>query len=337
MITIADIAARMQISTATVSNALTGKGRVNEEKRKAIITVAQEMGYDFSRIRSSHARKNIVVITEQIGITFCDRIVQGICSAATEHHAQVTIYNMNILTLIDWRFNPPMDLLRQEAQKLFERLDSSCMGLIYVSQYPRDLSNFLPALPVPVICTYAYTGNGVPCINYDDQQGAFLATSHLASLGRKRIAMISGVVDSIPMTKRFAGYQRALIHAGLDFSLDYVRIGRWNEFSGEQAMEELLNLPVPPDAVFCQSDYIAIGAMRAVTKAGLRIPEDIAIVGFDDIDAACMVTPQLTTIAPPHVEIGQEAVHKLMRILDKADDGKPSIKLECWLLKRDSA
>lgn len=337
MTTISDIAARMNLSTATVSNALTGKGRVNETKRREIIAIAREMGYDFSRIRASHARKNIVLMTEQIGINFCDRIVQGICSAAAEYNAHVTIYNLNILTMTDWHATPPLDLLQREAQKIFDRLDPSCVGLIYVSQYPRNLTQLLPAMPFPVICTYAYAENGIPCINYDDQQGAFLATSHLASLGRKRIAMISGAVDSIPMTKRFAGYQRALIHAGLDFSLDYVRIGSWNETSGEQAMRQLLELPVAPDAVFCQSDYIAIGAMRAVAAAGLRVPEDIAIVGFDDIDAACMVTPQLTTIAPPHVEIGQEAVHKLMRILDKADDGKTSIKLECWLLKRDSA
>lgn len=102
-------------------------------------------------------------------------------------------------------------------------------------------------------------------------------------------------------------------------------------------MKQLLALPDRPDGVFCQSDYLAIGAMRAVHEAGLRVPEDIAIVGFDDIDAAIMVDPRLTTIAPPHVEIGQEAVKKLLRVIENKDDGNNSVKLKCWLLKRDSA
>ena len=337
MITIADIARATQLSTATVSNALTGKGRVNENKRKEIISVAQRMGYDFSRIRSGCAQKNIYVITEQIGITFCDHIVQGICSAAAAQGIQVVILNMNILTISNWKASPPMALLRQEAQKLFDRLDSSCLGLIYVSQYTRDLTGLFPAFPFPVICAYAYADGCVPCITYDDRHGAFLATSHLISLGRKHIAMISGTVDSIPMTKRFAAYQRALVQSRLSFSLDYIKIGTWTEFAGQDAMEQLLHLSPLPDAVFCQNDYIAIGAMRSIKAAGLRIPEDIAVIGFDDVDAACLVDPQLTTIAPPFVEIGQEAVRKLMGILNKSDDGRLSIELPCRIIHRQSA
>ena len=139
------------------------------------------------------------------------------------------------------------------------------------------------------------------------------------------------------MTKRFAGYQRALVQAGLSFSPEYVCIGSWNESSGYDAMKQLLALPERPDAVFCQSDYLAIGAIRAVREAGLRVPEDIAIVGFDDIDAASVVDPKLTTIAPPHVEIGMEAVHKLFSIVNKTDDGNNNVKLSCWLLQRGTA
>lgn len=338
MITIADIARRMQLSTATVSNALTGKGRVSDERRKEILAVATEMGYDFTRVRAALPRlKSICVIEEQAGITFCDRIIQGVCSAAEELGAQVTLFNMNILTMVDWNYNPPPELVRRVLQKTCKRLDSSSMGMIYVSQYPRDMTNLMPRLPFPVICAYAYTDGGIPCINYDDQQGAFLATSRLASLGRKQIAMISGAVDSIPMTKRFTGYQRALIKSGLAFRPELVRVAGWNETGGRAAMEQLLMLPQRPDAVFCQSDYLAIGAMRAIRAAGLRIPEDIAVVGFDDVDAASLLDPPLTTIAPPHVEIGQEAVRKLFHIVDKTDDGSCNIKLPCRLLARDSA
>ncbi len=338
VVTISDIAGRMQLSTATVSNALTGKGRISEQRRSEILDVAREMGYDFTRIRGSAPKqKSICVIEEQAGITFCDRILQGICTAADKYNAQVTIYNLNILTMTDWSSMPPPKMLQETLRKTCGWLNSSYMGMIYISQYPRDMTSLLPRLPYPVICAYAYTNDGIPCINYDDQQGALLATSHLAKLGRKRIAMISGVVDSIPMTKRFAGYQRALVQAGLSFSPEYVCIGSWNESSGYDAMKQLLALPERPDAVFCQSDYLAIGAIRAVKEAGFRVPEDIAIVGFDDIDAASVVDPKLTTIAPPHVEIGMEAVHKLFSIVNKTDDGNANVKLNCWLLQRGTA
>lgn len=339
MVTIAEIAQKLGLSTATVSNALTGKGRISEARRGEIVEAARQMGYDFSRLRAVMPnQKNICVIDEQIGVTFCDRIVQGICSAAEDAGLHVTIINLNILTATNWTFNNPSpELLRRYMHDVSSRIDTSYMGVIYVSQYPRDMTDQLPRLSMPLICTYAYTTDGIPCINYDDQHGAFLATSHLSSLGRRRLAMISGAVDSIPMTKRFAGYQRALVHAGLPFRPEYVALGNWNENGGYYAMKQLLALPDRPDGVFCQSDYLAIGAMRAVHEAGLRVPEDIAIVGFDDIDAAIMVDPKLTTIAPPHVEIGQEAVKKLLRVIENKDDGNNSVKLKCWLLKRDSA
>ncbi len=337
MTTISDIARETGFSTATVSNALTGKGRVNESRRKEIVRTAREMGYDFSRIRTGAQRRNVAVIIEQIGVPFCDQIVQGLCSEAAANDLAPTLYNLNLLTQSGWKQNPPADLVTAEERKVLSRTEASCIGMIYVSQYTRDLGNLLPVLPYPVICAYSYTSGRTPSVNYDDQQGAFLAVSYLTSIGRRHIAMISGLVDSIPMTKRFAGYQRALIQAGLTFSPSDVRVGSWTTESGEKEMEALLARPDRPDAVFCQNDYIAIGAMRAVRKAGLRVPEDIAITGFDNVDAAGLVDPALTTVAPPYVEIGRESIRKLVRILNKTDDGNSSIKLPCTLIRRGSA
>lgn len=337
MITIADIADAMHLSTATISNALTGKGRVNENRRREIIAVAQQMGYDFSRIRSGCTQQNIYVIVEQVGITFCDKIVQGICNVAEQEGMRVTVFHLNILTKSNWEPTPSMTLLKREVQKYFDLVDSSCVGLIYVSQYIRDLSGLFPVFPFPVICAYAYARDGIPCVNYDNQHGAFLATSHLISLGRKNIAMITGVVDSIPMIRRFSAYQQALVQARLRFVLNNVVIGSWSVQSGKDAMEQLLKLTPCPDAVFCQNDYIAVGAIRSIHAAGLRVPEDIAVIGFDDVEAAELVDPQLTSIAPPFVEIGEEAVRKLMRILRKEDDGCLSIELPCRIVCRQSA
>ncbi len=337
MVTIADIACQTGYSTATVSNALTGKGRVSEDRRKEIRAAAEAMGYDYSRIRAGQSRKSIAVVIEQVGVCFCDRITQGVCQAAEEKGFSTTLYNLNLLIQTDWKQNPPQGLVKAEFRKVLNRLDASCLGLIYVSQYTRDVSGLFTALSVPVVCTYAYTSDGIPSINYDDQHGAYLATSRLASIGRRQIAMISGFVDSIPVTKRFAGYQRALIDAGLIFSPDYIKIGDWTPESGESEMEKLLAQSPRPDAVFCQNDWMAVGAMRAVKKAGLRIPEDIAIAGFDNTDVSEATDPPLTTVAPPHTEIGREAVAMLAQILNKSIGGKENTRLPCGLILRGTA
>ena len=322
MVTIADIAGKLGYSTATVSNALTGKGRVSEKRRKEILEAAESMGYDFTRIRSGQRTRSIAVVVEQIGVCFCDRIIQGVCAEAEDKGFCVTLYHLNLLNRTGWKQNPPQHVMKAELQKALDRLDDSCVGMIYISQYTRDLSGLFTALPVPAVCTYAYANDGVPSVFYDDQQGAFLATRHLASIGRKRIAMISGLVDSIPMTRRFAGYQRALIEAGLTFSPDYIKIGSWSIECGEREMKNLLSLRPCPDAVFCQNDWIGIGALRAVKQAGLRVPEDIAIVGFDNLDVSETSDPPLTTISPPLTEIGREAVKKLMQILNRDSAAK---------------
>lgn len=336
MTTITDIARALNLSTATVSNALTGKGRISEVKRKNIITTAQEMGYDFNRIRAHKQVKKICVLIEHVGVVFADSILEGICSAADELDYTVVTYNMNLMAKTSWDMNPSAETVREIAQRCIDKLDASALGLIYVSQYPRDITGVLPRLPFPVVYAYAYANEPIPCVNYNDQQGAFIATDHLISLGRKRVAMISGHINSIPMTKRFTGYQRALIQSSLAFDIGLVRIGHWSSASGKEAMQDLLSMPQPPDAVFCQSDHIAMGAIAAIREAGMRVPEDVAIVGFDNMEFGWWCQPSLSTIAPPCIEIGQQSFGKLVSILDNRDNGEMSVKLDCKLIKRES-
>lgn len=336
MVTINDIAQKLGLSTATISNALSGKGRVSEDKRRQIIDAASEMGYDFSRIRSVPARRTVAVFVETLSIVFCTKITEAICRGAETAGLHVNLYNLDIL-YPGGDINPPREHIREKLARIVAQLDPTTMGAIYVSQYPRDVTGIMPPLPCPVAYAYCYTGDGAPSVNTDDQQGAYMAVRHLLDLGKKRIAMVSGPINSIPMTKRFSGYQRALIDAGMSVDLRLVKLGDWDVGHSCEMMNELLRLDERPDGVFCQSDHIALGVCQAIRRAGLAIPEDIAVVGFDNYDFAAFVSPALTTIDQPLDEIGRTALRQIQAIADKQPLESRKVLLDARLVIRRSA
>lgn len=335
MVTIADIARATGLSTATVSNALSGKGRVGEVRRRQVLDTARAMGYDFRRIRAAEPRRRVAVIVESLSSMFCVKIAEGICRAAADGGYQVRVHNVDLLRNAS-NFNPSRACMEAALGQVLPQLDDGTLGAIYVSQYPRDLTGILPPLPFPVVYAYCYTSDSAPSVNTDDQQGAYIAVQHLLSLGRRRVAMVSGPINSLPMTKRFSGYQRALIDAGMDVNLDLVKLGDWNTSYSRDCMRELLSLGSRPDGVFCQSDSIALGVCRAIREAGLRVPQDIAVVGFDNYDFAALVSPSLTTVSQPLHEIGGTAFSQLRRILDKRGVEENSILLKATLVRRES-
>lgn len=335
-VTIADIAGKLGLSTATVSNALSGKGRVSEAKRKQIIDTAKAMGYDFNRIRTVSPRRTIAVFVETLSIFFCVKITEGICRAAEFNGYQVALYNLDILYPVN-DINPPREKISDKLKQIIDQFDSTTVGAIYVSQYPRDVTGIMPPIPCPIVYAYCYTNDGAPSVNTDDQQGAYIAVQHLINLNKSSIAMVSGPINSVPMTKRFSGYQRALIDAGMSLDLEKVKLGDWDIRHSCEIMMELLRENPGIDGVFCQSDHIALGVCRAIRNAGKRIPRDIAVIGFDNYDFAALVSPTLSSIDQPLDEIGREAFSQLHRLVEKQDIKVNNILLEARLVVRESA
>ena len=335
-ITIADIAGKLGLSTATVSNALSGKGRVSEAKRKQIIDMAKAMGYDFNRIRTASSRRTIAVFVETLSIFFCVRITEGICRAAEFNGYQVALYNLDILYPVN-DINPPRERISEKLKQIIAQFDSTTVGAIYVSQYPRDVTGIMPPVPCPIVYAYCYTNDGAPSVNTDDQQGAYIAVQHLINQNKLSIAMVSGPINSVPMTKRFSGYQRALIDAGMSLDLEMVKLGDWDIRHSCEIMMELLRENPGIDGVFCQSDHIALGVCQAIRNSGKRIPRDIAVIGFDNYDFAALVSPTLSSIDQPLDEIGREAFSQLHRLVEKQDIKVNNILLEARLIVRESA
>ena len=336
MITINDIALALDLSTATVSNALSGKGRVSDANRQMIIDKAREMGYDFGRLRITSQRKTVAVFTESLSVPFCAKIAEGVSRAAEYAGYRAVLYNLDLLYDND-DYNPPKERVRSRMEDILRGMDRNISGALYISQYPRDVTGVIPSAPFPVVYAYCYTNDGAPSVNTNDQQGAYIAVQQLISLRKKRIAMISGPINSIPMTKRLSGYQRALIDAGLPVDLRMVVTGDWDIERSRERMEQLLQLDPRPDGIFCQSDHIALGVCRAIRRAGLSIPGDIAVVGFDNYDFASFVSPSLTTIDQPLEQIGRVAFDQLRKTAEREELETRNILLDARLIKRESA
>jgi LacI family transcriptional regulator len=171
----------------------------------------------------------------------------------------------------------------------------------------------------------------------DNVSGAIEAVRHLASLGRTRIAFIGGCGPERASADRRLGYESALGDLGLESRPDYALHAHWNHGEAHERTRELLALPEPPDAIFCASDRMAIGTLLALEEAGLRVPEDVAVVGFDDSDLARLVTPRLSTVRQDMIGLGAAAVEAMIQILEHPDQAPPTSVLPTELIERESS
>ena len=187
----------------------------------------------------------------------------------------------------------------------------------------------------PLILHGRLNGCSLPCVDVDNLAGAYRATKHLIELGHRRIAFIPNAPSFYSGTQeRFTGYKQALAEHGLPFRPELVEQATFLPKTGQEAMERLLHLPQPPTAVFAASDVMALGAMNAIHAAGLRIPEDIAVVGFDDIFLASYALPPLTTVRVPAYGLGWTAATTLISVIE--GDRASSVTLETEMVIRQS-
>ena len=193
-------------------------------------------------------------------------------------------------------------------------------------------------IPIVIIDAefYGPVASMVGIVQSDNSAGAELAVNHLFGLGRRRIATITGLPYTSAGAKRLAGYRNALEGLGLPYREEYVVEGDFTHLSGCSGMRALLKLSEPPDAVFAAGDLMALGAMRAVHDSGLRVPDDIAMVGFDDIRFASFSVPALTTIRQHKEKLGATACEVLIELIEGRMTKPPSLTLPVELIVRES-
>lgn len=308
--TMKDVARLAGVSVQTVSCVVNGTGSISTRTRQRVLRAIDELNYRPDPIaRSMRTRQ-----TRLIGLLVLDItnpvhsvIAEAVESAAHANGYKVILYNVS---------NSP----ERERESLEAVAEGLVDGLVIVNSVDRERTlRFLAEeeiLSVLIDCQSDFT---VPTVMVDNVQAGYVATEHLIRLGHRRIAHISGSAPMIISQQRLEGYRRALADHGLTYErVVYLMKASWDwDFgSGYRAMRELLEGDPRPTAVFAASDQMAIGAYRAIVEAGLRIPQDISVVGFDDIEAAAYATPPLTTIRQPFTDMAASAVATLLRLMD---------------------
>jgi DNA-binding LacI/PurR family transcriptional regulator len=310
-ISIKDIAKAMNISYSTVSRALNNSPRVKQETRRQIQIMAAEMGY----LPSAVARSLVMRRTNTIGIVvtkitdlFFAEVIQGIEETALNAGQNV------ILTNSDGKPDRELAAIQNLRER---RVDGIILVAACADQESKRRLFTSTGFETPiVIINNVHREHFGYSIETDNLGGGRQATRHLLDLGHPRIAHITGPISEWDAVERQAGYEQALQEAGLSVDPALIVYGDNRPEGGWQAMQQLLTLPHPPTAVFCYNDATALGATRAIYAAGLRIPQDISLVGFDDIDLAPFFQPPLTTVAQAKREMGALAVQMVLDLLN---------------------
>jgi LacI family transcriptional regulator len=209
--------------------------------------------------------------------------------------------------------------------------------LMGVDRDDPEVAELVEAADVPLIgVDLDVSGPRASYVSSDNVGGARLAVRHLHDLGHRRIATIAGPQDSKPGADRLVGFRAELHALGIESHSEYEQIGDWYTESGEQAMRSLLALPEPPTAVFAAADLMAVGAMKAARDAGLGVPGDLAVVGFDDIQLASLFNPALTTIHQDKIGLGRAAARALLEQIENPDLTPAALTLPVELIVRAS-
>ena len=326
--TMKDVALKAKVSTATVSRALMNPDKVSQATRNRVEKAAREVGYlpqPMGRNVKRNESRTILVIVPDICDPFFSEIIRGI---------EVTAANHGYLVLIG-------DCAHQNQQEktfidliITKQIDGM---LLLGSRLPFDASiEEQRNLPPMVMANEFAPELELPAVHIDSLTAAFDAVNYLYEQGHKRIGCIAGPEEMPLCHYRLQGYVQALRRCGIMVDPQYIARGDFTFEAGSKAMQQLLDLPQPPTAVFCHSDVMALGALSQAKRQGLKVPEDLSIIGFDNIDLTQFCDPPLTTIAQPRYEIGREAMLLLLDQMQGQHVGSGSRLMDCELIIRGS-
>jgi LacI family transcriptional regulator len=321
-----DVATLAGVSTKTVSRVVNNQGEIKEATRQRVQDVIDKLGYRPNFLARSlvHQRTNTLAVVAW-GIEYFgpSRTVVGIEQQAAELGYSLFL---NLLSEPDASSHE-----RVMNDFIAHRVDGILWAVPEVGNNRTWIkSDRLKQLP-PMVFLNMATQPGFAIVSVNNQNGGRRATQHLIEQGRRKVGIIAGPQKWWEARERYLGWKSTLEQAGLKPSPSLVVESDWSAAGGEQAMYQLLTQEPDIDAVFASSDQIALGAMRAVHASGRRIPQDLAIVGFDNIPESAFFGPPLTTVYQHLIDAGRIAVQNLHRMIEVHRDGKESVDAEVTL------
>jgi LacI family repressor for deo operon, udp, cdd, tsx, nupC, and nupG len=326
---IVEIAKRAGVSPATVSRALRGLNHVNEKTRVKIVEAALQLDYpvrpDLISSKDRVKTNTIGVIAPFLSRWYFSQAIAGVEQALREAGFDLLLYNF---AQIDARERVLMQ------KKLVDKVD----GIIVISLPPSEKEfDRLLNLGIPV-SLLGVASNRCSSVSIDDVAGAKLATQHLIDMGHREIAIMSGqkepAYDFKVANQRLRGFKEALAENGIDFQPHFEILSDFTSTTAALAMEEFLRRKKLPTAIFCESDEMAFGVYQALNKRGMRVPEDMSIIGYDGHDFAINIG--LSTVAQPVRFLGQLAASQIMTLIDKPNNALSNIVVPTELVVRQS-
>lgn len=330
MATIQDVAKRAGVAPITVSRVINNSGYASEETRRRVETAVAELGYVPSGpARSLRLKRtnSIALVLTDITNPFFTTVARGVEDVASEAGYTVTYCNTD-------------EDESKEQKNIALLLQQQVDGILLVPALSKpDAVNYILGRKLPVVVLDRRMPDAeTDVVRCDSEDGAYQLVRYLIELGHRRIAVLTGPEGTSTADDRLAGYWRAMSEAGLEAIDTWVQRGSFTQNSGYEMAGNVVDLTPRPSAIFAANNFIAIGAMKAVQEHGLTVPEDVALVGFDDLPQALVMFPFLTVAAQPAYEMAQAATRLLLaRIAGEAPEEQQEIVLPTELIIRQSA
>ncbi|KAF0857397.1 ribose operon transcriptional repressor RbsR [Pantoea dispersa] len=329
MATMKDVARLAGVSTSTVSHVINNNRFVSEQVRDRVEQAIRELNYAPSAL----ARSLKIKQTRTIGMLltassnpFYSEVVRGVENSCYERGYSLILCNTEG---DEERMNRSLETLMQK------RVDGLLMMCTETHLPSADILNRYPSVPMVMMDWAPFEGRG-DIIQDNALLGGELATQYLIDRGYTRIACIAGPLDKTPARLRLDGFHQAMAASGLAVPPGYVVDGDFEFQGGFNAMNQLLALDPPPQAVFTSNDAMAVGVYHALYQAGLRVPQDMAVMGYDNIELARYLTPPLSTIHQPKDELGELAIDTLIHRMSDPDASQQMLVLTPELVERGS-
>lgn len=334
-ITIKDIAKALGVSTSTVSRALRDSYEIGEETKKKVLEYAEKMNYKPSQLAlnlKERSSKSIGIVVSEIANSFFSKAIDGIESVAFDKGYNVIItqtHERNAREIAN-----VIHLASRSVDGILISLSSETTDVSYLQKY------FEKNMPIVFFdrVTNDIETHKVSC---DNHQGAYDAVNHLIQTGYKRIAFLGSNKHLSNVQERFAGYSEALEHAGLSFNNNYIKFCPHSELMQDEleaSIKSILTADPKPEAILISGDTLTAKTLHYFKKYKVRMPDDIAVIGFSNQDFAELLTPSLTTVYQPAFEIGGYAMELLLQLVESKSEVKKFEykKFPCELYKRDS-
>jgi LacI family transcriptional regulator len=325
-VTIRDVAARAGVSVATVSKVINQRYGVAAETNARVLAVIEELGYEASLVAQSlrNHRTNVIGILVADLEPFSTELLKGAADAIRGTGFELVVYSAGGRTSdhVGWE------------RRYLSRLSGTLIdGAMLVTPTVTNVQ-----YDAPIVAVDPHTGpSDLVTIDSDNLRGGRLATGHLLDLGHRRIAMLTGRPDLQSAQLREEGYRQAMAAAGVPVDEKLVAVGAYDPEIAVDAALELLTGPDRPTAVFAANDLSAIATIEAATRLGLRVPDDLSVVGFDNVPESALCVPPLTTVDQPIRKMGQRAVELLVGLIRGEQPDSFHVTLETNLIVRQSA